>query len=89
MAVKTKHLMSLVELSQRRAEPASANLQRRLHLARLFEADPSTTIAFRSLAWLGVGVSAPRRAYLALKRLLGNRRAACAKTAESHGGAGR
>jgi len=51
MAVETKHVMSLVELSQRRHEPASADLQRGLHHARVFEADPSTPIALRSLAW--------------------------------------
>ena len=51
MAVKTKHLMSLVELSRRRHEPASADLQRGLHHARIFEADPSTPLALRSLAW--------------------------------------
>jgi hypothetical protein len=51
MALETKHVMSLVELSQRRDAPASADLQRGLHLARLFEADPSVPLAFRSLAW--------------------------------------
>jgi len=51
MAVGIKHIMSLVELSQRRHEPASADLQRGLHHARVFEADPSTPIALRSLAW--------------------------------------
>jgi hypothetical protein len=51
MAISTKHVTSLVELSQRRDEPKSADLQRSLHLARTFEADPSTPIAFRSLTW--------------------------------------
>ncbi len=51
MAVGIKHIMSLVELSERRHEPASADLQRGLHHARAFEADPSTPIALRSLAW--------------------------------------
>jgi hypothetical protein len=51
MALDTKHLMSLVELAHRRHEPAGADLQRSLHLARMFEADPSVPVAFRSLAW--------------------------------------
>ena len=51
MAVGIKHVMSLVELSQRRHAPQSADLQRGLHHARVFEADPSTPIALRSLAW--------------------------------------
>ena len=51
MAVGIKHVMSLVELSRRRREPASADLQRSLHHARVFEADPSTPLALRSLAW--------------------------------------
>lgn len=51
MAIETRYLTSLVDLSQRRHAPASADLQRGLHLARLFEADPSTPISFRSLAW--------------------------------------
>ena len=49
--LETKHLMSLVELAHRRHEPAGADLQRSLHLARMFEADPSVPVAFRSLAW--------------------------------------
>jgi len=51
MALETKHLTTLVELSQRRRAPQSADLQRGLHLARLFEADPTVPIAHRSLAW--------------------------------------
>lgn len=51
MALETKHLTSLVELSYRRRTPQGADLQRGLHLARMFEADPSTPIALRSLAW--------------------------------------
>jgi len=51
MAVETKHLTSLVELSHRRRAPQSADLQRGLHLARLFENDPTVPIAYRSLAW--------------------------------------
>lgn len=51
MALETKHLTSLVELSHRRRAPQSADLQRGLHLARLFEADPTVPIAYRSLAW--------------------------------------
>jgi hypothetical protein len=51
MAVGIQHVMSLVELSQRRHAPRSADLQRGLHHARVFEADPSTPIALRSLAW--------------------------------------
>lgn len=51
MAIEMKHIMSLVELSHRRHAPQSADLQRSLHHARVFEADPSTPIALRSLAW--------------------------------------
>jgi hypothetical protein len=49
--LEIKHLTSLVELAHRRHEAAGADLQRGLHLARLFEADSSVPIAFRSLAW--------------------------------------
>lgn len=51
MPVETKHVTSLVELSQRRHAPEGADLQRALHLARLFEAEPNTPVALRSLAW--------------------------------------
>ena len=51
MALELKYVTSLVELAQRRKAPQSADLQRGLHLARLFEADPSVPLAFRSLAW--------------------------------------
>jgi hypothetical protein len=51
MALETKYVTSLIELSRRRNAPQGADLQRGLHLARLFEADPSVPLAFRSLAW--------------------------------------
>jgi hypothetical protein len=51
MTLETRHATSLIELCHRRGEPASADLQRGLHLARLFEADPTVPLAYRSLAW--------------------------------------
>jgi hypothetical protein len=51
MALETRHATSLIELCSRRGEPASADLQRGLHLARLFETDHSVPLAYRSLAW--------------------------------------
>jgi hypothetical protein len=51
MALDTKYVTSLVELARRRHAPQGADLQRGLHLARLFETDPSIPIAYRSLAW--------------------------------------
>jgi hypothetical protein len=51
MALETRHALSLIELSARRGEPASADLQRALHLARLFETDRTVPLAYRSLAW--------------------------------------
>jgi hypothetical protein len=51
MALESKHVTSLVELAHRRRAPQSADLQRGLHLARLFEADPTVPLPFRSLAW--------------------------------------
>jgi hypothetical protein len=51
VAVSSKHLTTLVELSYRRQAPQSADLQRALHMGRAFEAEPSTPVALRSLAW--------------------------------------
>jgi hypothetical protein len=51
MPLEKKHLMSLVELAHRRDAPQGADLQRGLHLGRLFEADRTVPLAFRSLAW--------------------------------------